>query len=137
MRRKLVLDTNIVSAILRRHEGVRARLKEELRENSIVHLCPVVYFEVLRGLRHKDAHGQERRFHALASNLNRDSLEHGDWVMAAHMWAHARSRGRRSDDDADVLIAAYARTRGATVVTANTKDFEVFDLPLENWRAAA
>ncbi len=135
MRRKLVLDTNIVSAILRRHKGVRQQLKEELTENAIVYLCPVVYFEVLRGLRHKDAHGQEARFQALVSALNGDAFEHPDWVMAAQMWGHACKRGRRSDDDADVLIAAYARNRAATVVTENMRDFEVFDIPLENWRA--
>jgi len=134
MNRRLVLDTNIVSAVLRRHRAAHGRFREETRAGSLLYLCPVVYFEVLRGLRHRDAHGQERRLEAIAAGMDWEELWADDWTRAAQLWSDTASRGRRCDDDADVLIAAYALNRDAVVITDNTRDFEAFGVPLENWR---
>jgi len=133
--RRFVLDTNIISAVLRRDEAVRERLADEALQGSQLFLCPVVYYEVLRGLRHRDAEGQERRFAALVRGLDWEELWRDDWARAAALWAEAASRGRRYDHDADVLIAAYALNRDATVVTDNTRDFEPLGVAVDNWRA--
>ncbi len=55
------------------------------------------------------------------------------WNYAAQVWARFRSRGRPLDDDADLLIAAYARQLQATLVTNNTRDFEGLGVRLANW----
>lgn len=135
MDRRFVLDTNIISAVLRRDAVVRSRLVAETVNGAQLYLCPVVYFEVLRGLRHRDAHGQEARLKALARGLDWEELWRDDWERASDLWANAASRGRRCDDDADLLIAAYALNRSATVVTANRPHFESLGVPVENWRS--
>ena len=51
--------------------------------------------------------------------------------------AQLERQGRRLDD-ADLLIAAIARSIGATLVTNNTRHFErVPGLRLENWRPSS
>lgn len=56
--------------------------------------------------------------------------------LAARLWADARRRGRptASDDslDTDVILAAQAKTIGATVVTTNHKHLSQF-VPTIDW----
>jgi len=135
MDRRFVLDTNVISAILRRDVSARHRLADETVRGSLLYLCPVVYFEVLRGPRHRDARGQQARLAALARGLGWEELWRDDWERAADLWSDAASRGRRCDDDADLLIAAYSLNRRAVVVTDNVSHFEALGVPFENWRA--
>ena len=56
------------------------------------------------------------------------------WVEAAGLWADRRRHGR-THDDADLLIAAFARRLRATLVTNNTADFTDRDVPVIDWTA--
>ena len=57
------------------------------------------------------------------------------WVEAAALWAEQRRRGR-THDDADLLIAAFARRLRATLATNNTADFIDLDVPIVDWTVA-
>lgn len=54
------------------------------------------------------------------------------WTQAAELWAIERRRGR-AHDDADLLIAAFARKLGATMVTNNVADFVSLDVLVVDW----
>jgi predicted nucleic acid-binding protein len=50
---------------------------------------------------------------------------------AAQLWADRRFG--RTHDDADLLIAAFARRLRATVVTNETGDFSDLEVPFVDW----
>lgn len=133
MTSRYVLDTNILTYLLQGKQPTIDRLAEAASSDAAIFLCPVVRYEIRRGLLDKGATTQLKRFERLAADLIWAEFERPMWDEAADSWA-ARKRRGRSRQDADLLIAAYARTLRATVVT-NDPDFEGLDVPLENWAA--
>lgn len=134
---RFVLDSDTISYILQRRREVLAQLAEAVRRNAQIFLCPIVYFQVRRGLLHKGAERQLRDFDGFALGLKWADFDRPMWDDAAQTWAKLRRRGRPYEDDADLLIAAYARRLRATLVTNNTRDFEDLDVPLANWLGEA
>ena len=128
-----VLDTNTIICILRREPRAVGGLRMAAERDAPVYLCPVVYFEVTRGFVITPDVEQERVFHSMKEALEWDDLSERDWDKAASLWAECRQRGRRPKD-ADILIAAYALNRDATVVTDDVGHFENIGLVIENWR---
>lgn len=53
--RRLVLDSDTLSFALRKDVGVRSRMQRAIAEEAELYLCPVVYYEVRRGLLDKNA----------------------------------------------------------------------------------
>jgi len=62
-----VLDTNIVSAVIRATSPARENFFEAIRSDASFLLCPIVYFEMHRGLVKKNATSQLRAFNRLIS----------------------------------------------------------------------
>jgi len=132
---RFVLDSNIVSRIVRRDARVILRLAAAIRANAEIYLCPVVYYEVRRGLLDRSAVRQLQEFDRLADALLWVDLERSMWERAAEMWVACRRCGRPHDDDADLLIAAYTSHLRAVLVTNNTNDFLDLEVPLVDWLA--
>lgn len=128
-----ILDTNIITAILKKNTKVSRHLLKALNANEQIILSPVAYYEVKRGLLWKDAPKQLKHLEDFASTSWWDDIQKSDWNMAATMWASERSQGRPKDDDADLLIAAEARRLEVVVVTDNEKDFAHLGVTIENW----
>lgn len=127
-----VVDSDILTFVLQRKQNALDRFRDALRTNAEIYLCPIVYYEVHRGLLHKGATRQLREFDQLTSGLLWADYERPMWRNAAELYASSRRQGR-PHDDADLLIAAFTRQLGATLVTNNTADFEHLDVPLVNW----
>jgi predicted nucleic acid-binding protein len=132
---RFIIDSDILSYVLQKREGVVTRLAEAVRSRVQIFLCPMVYYQVRRGLLHKGAEGRLREFHAIAIGLTWAEFERPMWDDAAELWAECRRRSEPGDDDADLLIAAYARHLQATLVTNNISDFEHLGVRLANWLA--
>jgi predicted nucleic acid-binding protein len=133
------LDTNTLSYILRcrsEYNQVIRRFRAALADGEEFIICPAVYFELKRGLLHKDARTQMARLDQLVTELIWKELDAVVWANAAWGWAEARRRGR-TPGDTDLLIAYHAHHFEAVLVTANLKDFESFPVQLENWASAA
>jgi predicted nucleic acid-binding protein len=62
---RYVFDTNIVSLLLRRDNDVLEAMKTKVLPSDEIIGCPIVWFEVHRGLMAKDAKGQLKRFEQL------------------------------------------------------------------------
>jgi len=131
---RFVLDTNIVSQILRRNAAALARLSEAADHDDDLFMCPVVFYELWRGLSYRRADRQMRELNAFARTLQWVDYDRATWVETAELWADCRRRGR-THDDADLLIAAFARRLRATLVTNNTADFTDLDVPIVDWTA--
>ncbi len=126
-----VYDSSTVSLILRRDPRVRIKV-DQIAYPDIILGCPVVYYEVRRGLLAKDAEKQLDRFDSLFRTFIWQDYGPDDWALASRLWAERRSRGRPVAD-ADLLIGVYARLRNAILVTDNEKDFADLDIRIENW----
>jgi tRNA(fMet)-specific endonuclease VapC len=127
-----VLDTNIVSLVLRRDPTVLAQFKQVLTPENVILGCPVVWYELRRGLLAKDAKQQLKRFESLFSAFVWQDYTANDWALAATLWANRRGQGRPVGD-ADLLISVFARNRNAILVTDNEKDVAGLGLTVENW----
>jgi predicted nucleic acid-binding protein len=130
---RYVFDTNVITAILRREPMTIGRLQAALRADAELIICPVVFYEVYRGLLYKDARKQLAFFLRYVATLTWEDIAREDWEQAALLWADVRGQGH-SVQDADLIIAAYTARRDATLVTDNVKHFTPFGVPVENWR---
>ena len=131
-----MLDADTLCYILRRRDErdrrVFAQLRCVLAENAKVILCPMVFYEALRGLIRNKSVGQQRFLVELSRAITWDDLRKSDWEAASSLWAE-RSLEHRSPGNSDIVIAAHARRHGAIVVTGNERHFRDLGVPLENW----
>jgi predicted nucleic acid-binding protein len=130
-----LLDSSIVSLLLRaaRNPEVVARYARAESEGHAFVACPVVAYEVRRGLLHRAAGTQLRRLEALVGAWGWDDIRREDWEWAARTWAECAAQGRPIND-ADLLIAAHAARLGAVVVTHNVRDFAELGVDVEDWK---
>lgn len=132
MTTRYVLDTNIITALLRYEAKSIERTARAAAAHAEFLLCPVVFYEILRGLLHRDAQKQRQRLLDYAATFLWDDFTRADWEKSAELWAVLRGQGLQVSD-ADLLIGVYARQRDAVVVTANEKHFVPLGVQTENW----
>ncbi len=128
-----LLDTNIISLLLRRDPDVKARVEEIFAADATVILSPLAFYETKRGLLKRDAKKQMPFFEEWAKQLVWYDVVYADWELAAEMWAECEKQGKPAED-ADLLIAAQTKRLGAVLVTDNEKDFDGLGVVIENWR---
>ena len=131
---RFVLDTNTISQILRRNAAALVHIGEAADRDDDLFMCPVVFFELSRGLNYRRADRQLEELNAFARRLQWVDYDRAMWAEAAELWADRRRHGR-THDDADLLIAAFSRRLRATLVTNNTADFADLDVPIVDWTA--
>jgi tRNA(fMet)-specific endonuclease VapC len=135
---RYVLDTNVVSALMR-HEAAAVSRLLALSPRDVVMPQPVAA-EIRYGLARLP---RSRRRAALADSFRRllGSIRRADWTDEVSdrfgaVKAHLESRGERLDDF-DVAIAAHALALDAVLVTANERHLgRVPGLALEVWSGA-
>ncbi|NLO06260.1 MAG: type II toxin-antitoxin system VapC family toxin [candidate division WS1 bacterium] len=133
MRPVYVLDTNAFIDLLAQREDVTEGLDRATEDDALMLLCPFVYYEMERGFRKLQQTENEQRFLFLSRIMQWQDLELSDRNLAAQFWARNEGIGRRKSD-ADLVIAAFARNRNASVVTADVCGFESLPVMIENWR---
>jgi tRNA(fMet)-specific endonuclease VapC len=130
-----LLDTDILNEVLKQKNATVVRhAAKDLSEHGQFAISSIGRYEVLRGLKEKNAAVQLARFHTFCANtlvlpVTDDVLE-----AAADLWVTGRRKGL-APKDADLVIAATALTAGHTLVTGNTPHFAwVPGLAVVNWR---
>jgi tRNA(fMet)-specific endonuclease VapC len=132
------LDTNIVVDLLNaRRPVVRERYDEARRLSTRLSLSTVALFELRYGIANSDR--AERNTRVLDALLDEGfdviPFDAADAAEAGAIRAHLRRAGTLIGPY-DILIAAQARRRGATVVTSNGREFErVPGLIVTDWAA--
>ena len=130
-----LLDTNILSDLMRRPAGPAARRLAEVGEDGVA-TSVVVAAELRYGAARLGSPRLTARVEALLRELP---------VLAFEPPADARYGALRAALEAagtsiggnDMLIAAHALASGRTMVTANRRAFDrVEHLPVENWLEA-
>lgn len=131
------LDTNtVIFAISGRIPKVRDRLEETLLAKTPIGIPTVVLYELRYGIR-KSKKKRAGNLATLAAFLSLGfdlwSFDTADAEEAADIRAVLETSGTPIGPY-DTLIAAQARRRGATLVTANESEFaRVPGLKTENW----
>jgi predicted nucleic acid-binding protein len=127
------LDTDHVTAVLKKDRSVSAKLQSNLELKNEIVVCPYVYYEIRRILLARNAQMQLSALASLVAPLPWLEFNKEIWLLAAEMWASARSIGVHHQDP-DLLIACHALYFNAVVVTGNTRHFKVHAVGVENWR---
>jgi tRNA(fMet)-specific endonuclease VapC len=127
-----IVDTDILSAVMRRNPVVIPKARAYIREYGRFTLSIITRYEILRGLKAKDAMTQVIAFDQFCLKNIILPLTDEIVVRAAEIYADLRKQGELSD--ADILIAASALVHGLAIITNNEGHFKrIMDLRLENW----
>ena len=135
MEPKTLLDTDILSALMRKNPKALQRAQTYLRDHGQLTISLVTRFEILRGLKAKQATTQLAAFDAFCANNEVLPLTDQIVVVAANVYADLHGRGQLISD-ADILIAATALHSGLVLATNNLADFgRIPGLQINNWLA--
>jgi len=130
---KALLDTDTLSAVMKGNPVVLARAREYLAEHGGFDLSIITRYEILRGLKAKNAVTQIQAFDRLCESCRILPLTDEVVVRAAEIYAALKQRGEPIGD-ADILIGASALANGLAVVTNNEDHFRrIPSLQVENW----
>lgn len=128
-----ILDTNIITAVLKDNERVKEKLMELTLKGEDILINAISYYEIKRWLLRIKAAAQLKRFDRLCSEYgvvmlnNRNILE-----IASEIYADLSRRGKPIGD-ADILIASIALYNNSTLVTHDSDFDRVKKLTKEDW----
>lgn len=128
-----VLDTNMVTAYLKKNPLVMLRMRQAEATGYTVMLNAVSYYETRRGLLFASAQTQLAAFEQLWRAQGIVMIDQEALDQAAKIYADLRRTGQLIED-ADILIAAIALVNDLTLVTNNTSHFSrIAGLQLVDW----
>ena len=128
-----LLDTNIVSLIIKRDLKVYQKIEDVKAQRKSIFISCITYFEIKRGFLAVSAPKQRERFNQLCQDYQIILLD--DLAIlekAAEIHAHLRLRGLPIQTE-DILIAATAIVKSLIVVSNDSDLLRVEGLSLENW----
>lgn len=128
-----LLDTNIVSYILRRNATVGRKLRDANRSGEEVFISCITYYELKRGLLYANATRQLAEFNQFYSKyevLFLDDIEILEKACEIHVDLKRRSL---TIQEQHIFIAATAIARGLTLVSNDSDLLRVEGLSLVNW----
>jgi toxin FitB len=138
----ILLDTNVLSALMRTHPEVAVVAWLDRQPADSVWLTSITVFEARFGLallpKGRRRSALERAFErVLTEDLSNRVLALDSMAAAAAAQLAAdRQRAGRAVDLRDTLIAGMALSRRAAIATRNARHFEGLDVPVvDPWHA--
>lgn len=131
----LCLDTNVVIGVMSGRSARSAtRLQDEVGRGTRVLVPAIVIYELRFGIaRSVRRLANERALDLFLAPLETPSFDADDAAEAADIRAGLRTRGTPMGPY-DILVAAQARRRGATLITGNVREFgRVPALTVQDW----
>ena len=130
-----LLDTDMLNEVLKqKNPHVIRHASRYIAEHGQFVLSSISRYEVLRGLKEKNATSQLVRFLNFCGNTLLLPVSDQILDLTADLWATGRKQGL-NPKDADLMIAATALYHGRVLFTGNTAHFAwVPGLVLGNWR---
>ena len=129
-----VLDTNIITAILKGNERVKQKAQRVTLEGKDILINGISYYEIKRGLLAVNASAKLRKFELLCKKFGLVLLDTQDiFDIASEIYADLKQRGKLIED-ADILIAAVVRYKDFILISGNIRHFKrIQGLKIENW----
>lgn len=130
---KFMLDTNVITAILKGNEETTKLAEKKTIAGDEVVINGMAYYEIKRGLLASNATNQLRQFQTICRIYSLIWLESQNiFDIASEIYASLKRRGEPIGD-ADILIASMALCNNAILVSADTDFNRIKDLKVENW----
>lgn len=131
--REVLLDTDILSYYFRGEPHVVAKFEEYLTHFQTINFSIITYYELVSGLKFKNAVKQLQLLEAFAKESTILPLTVKSIDISADVYAKLRKAGTPIDD-IDLLIAGIALANNMALVTNNNKHFsKIQELNLVNW----
>lgn len=128
-----LVDTDILSMYFRGNETVEKSFEEYTGEYGKISICIITYYEIVSGLRYRDANKQLESFLKFAHQNIILPVTEDSAMISAQTYAKLRKMGQQLDD-IDLLIAGIAISNDLVLATNNESHFErIEDLEIENW----
>jgi len=128
-----LLDTNIITALLRGDERVRDRLQSIVLRGEDVFISGICYYEIKRGLLAANAIKKLSKFEQFCKSFGVLMLDTKSMFnRAAEIYADLKQRGKLIND-ADILIASSAIEHNLVLVTDDSHFNRIHDIRTENW----
>ena len=130
-----VLDTNIITAILKGNKKAKKRTQEIIVRGEEILINAISYYEIKRGLLAVQATTHLNTFNRLCDTFGLVLLDtQSIFDEAAEIYVNLKLRGALIED-ADILIAAVAKTRNFILVSDDSHFQRITGLSIENWLA--
>lgn len=130
-----LLDTDTLSLFFRGHPRVTDRVAEYVTQYRQINISIITYYEIVSGLKHRDAKRKLSVFLDFASHNTVLPLTEDSVNISADIYADLRKRGRPLDD-VDILLAGVAIANGLVLATHNRKHFDrIARLEVNDWAA--
>ena len=131
--KQALIDSNILSYFFNSHTQVVENVDKYTDVFNKLNISILTYYEILSGLKHRDARRQLSVFQSFVEENNVIHLTVQAIEIAADIYAETRRSGTPVDD-IDILIASTAIENGWALVTHNRKHFEkITGLEIEDW----
>ncbi|MEQ9549518.1 MAG: type II toxin-antitoxin system VapC family toxin [Coleofasciculus sp. G3-WIS-01] len=128
-----LVDTDILSMFFRGNPAVVSNFQTYLNEYRQINLSIITYYEILSGLKHRDAHKQLALFLEFATQNTVLPLTQTAVTLAAEFYASLRKDGTPVDD-IDLLIAGTAVANNLVLITHNQRHFSRIEgLEWQDW----
>jgi tRNA(fMet)-specific endonuclease VapC len=129
----LLLDTDVLSALMRRNQHVVSSARRYLEEYGFFTISVITMYEIQRGLKARAAKKQQAAFDELCRSSTVLPVDDMVASRASTIYADLTSRGELIGD-ADILIAATALVHQMSLVTNNVRHFRrIPGLEIEGW----
>ncbi|KOF03964.1 twitching motility protein PilT [Roseivirga seohaensis subsp. aquiponti] len=129
-----LVDTDILSFYFRGEPNVFREFTEHLKEYDQINVSIITYFEIIGGLKFKNAQKQLNDFEEFVSNNTIIHLSEESARISGGKYAELRQSGI-TIGTSDLLIAGIAIENDLTLVTNNEKHYAPINgLNIENWR---
>jgi tRNA(fMet)-specific endonuclease VapC len=131
--KQVLIDTDILSLFFKGNDNVKFHFENYLKEYNIINFSIITYYEILSGLKHKDANKQLDLFLQFADNNCIFPLTESSVLISSDIYSDCRKDGKPIDD-IDILIAGIAIDNNCVLITHNTGHFErIKNLELSDW----
>ena len=128
-----LIDTNILSFFFRNHSLVVERFQAYLNDHDKINISIITYYEIVSGLKHRDAQKQLTSFQEFVSYNTVLPLSTSSATISADIYANLRNKGTPIDD-IDILIAGIAIANDLIIITNNIRDFgKIENLEIRDW----
>lgn len=126
------LDSNVIIDYLRGNENIIRLMDEARKAGNLLSICPIVYYEIVRGFKIANASKQLEKFMSLYQTLSNLPFDMKVAEKAVEIYAQTH---KQMIEDNDIYIAAISMVNDCTLVTSNVKHFSrVEGLKFVNWR---
>ena len=127
------LDSNVIIDYLRGNENIIRHMDEARKASNLLSICPIVYYEIVRGFKIANASKQLEKFMGLYQTLSNLPFDMKVAEKAVEIYAQTH---KQVIEDNDIYIAAISMLNNCTLVTSNVRHFSrVEGLNFVNWRA--